>query len=157
MELIGIILAFHLLTLLACQLTTSSVVIGLDNQARIKSPNNQKAKPAHYLLDQIHMAAECLHARQDYLHHKPVFQHARCNNQHLLVKTRGVCNIQIHWVPGHTNFKPNEMADEATKCAVLGELSPVKDLPAFLHKPIPLGISALHQESQAKIQHRWKR
>ena len=143
MELIGIILMFHLLTLLTCQLTTSLVVIGLDNQVRIKSPNNQKAKPAHYLLDQNHTAAERLHAKH--------------NNQHLPARTRGVCDIQIHWVPSHTNFKPNEKADEAAKQAALGESSPIKSLPAFLRKPIPLGISALHQESRAKILHRWKR
>ena len=115
MELIGIILMFHLLTLLTCQLTTSSVVIGLDNQARIKSLNNQKAKPAHYWLDQIHTAADRLHAKQDCLQRKQAFQHAKCNNQHLLARTRGVCDIQIHWVPGHTNFEPNKKADEAAK------------------------------------------
>ena len=157
MELIGIILTFHLLTLLACQLTSSSVVIGLNNQARIKFLSNQKAKPAHYLLDQIHMAAELLHAKQDQLQCKLAVQQARHKGQHLPVKTRGVCDIQIHWVPGHTNFEPNEKANEATKHAALGESSPTKDLSAFLCKPIPLGISALQQEAQAKTQQRWKR
>ena len=104
-ELIGIILAFSLLTLLACQLTTSSVVIGPDNQATIKSLNNQRAKPAHFLLDQIHTAAEHLHSEQDCLHCKPVFQCANHTNQHLPVQTRGVCDIQIHWVLSHSKMK----------------------------------------------------
>ena len=42
-ELIGILLALHLLTSITCLLTTSTLVIGLDNQAVIESLNNQKS------------------------------------------------------------------------------------------------------------------
>ena len=48
-ELTGMLLTFYLLHLLICCLT-STVIIGLDNQAAIFSLNNQKLKPAHYLL-----------------------------------------------------------------------------------------------------------
>ena len=52
-ELIGLLLALHLLIRLTCRLL-STVIIGLDNQATICSLMNQKSKPAHYLLDKIH-------------------------------------------------------------------------------------------------------
>lgn len=58
-ELVGIILALHLLTGLACRLL-NTVVIGLDNQAAIKALHNQTAKPSHYLLNYIHDATEKL-------------------------------------------------------------------------------------------------
>ena len=49
-KLTGMLLAFYLLHLLTCHLT-STVIIRLDNQAAIHSLNNQIPKPAHYLLD----------------------------------------------------------------------------------------------------------
>ena len=57
--------------------------------------------------------------------------------------------------PQPINFEPNERAEEAMKKVVLGESSPAKDLPAFLCKPLPLSISALHQESKTKIHRLW--
>lgn len=154
-KLIGILLALHLLTLLSCQLMSLTVIIGLDNQVAIKSLNNQNVKPAHYLLDQIHNAAKHLQSKQDHIICKADFQQAKCNNLHLKTKTRDVCDLHINWVSGHSNFEPNEKADEANKRAALGESSLPKDLPSFLHKPILLNIATLHQESNARIQRIW--
>ena len=156
-ELIGILLALHLLLLLACLLTSFTVVIGLDNQAAIKVLHIQKAKPMQYLLDQIHNSVKNLHTKQDCLKKKAEFQKAKQCNTPIKAKVRGVIDLHIHWVPGHVDFEPNERADEAVKKTVLGESSPAKDLPAFLCKPLPLSISALCQESKTKIHRLWSR
>jgi hypothetical protein len=47
-------------------------------------------------------------------------------------RKRGVVDLQIHWVPGHLDFEPNECADEEAKKAALGDSSDAKSLPAFL-------------------------
>ena len=156
-ELIGLLLAFHLLSLLMYKLSSSTVVIGLDNQAAIKALRNQETKPAHYLLDQIHTAAECLQVKQDRIIRKLEFQHAKHNNRPLKARTRGVFDLNIHWVPSHNDFKPNKKADEVAKWAALGKSSPSQSLPAFLRKPVPLSVAALSQESRAKTQRVWLR
>ena len=112
-------------------------------------------KLAHYLLDQIHSAAEHLQYKQDQILRKTDFHRAKHSNQLLKARTRVVCNLRIHWVPGHCDFTPNYKADEATKRAAWGESSNLKDLPSFLCKPIPHSIAALHQEYNAWIQRQW--
>ena len=140
-----------------CKLSSSTVVIGLDNQAAIKALRNQETKSAHYLLDQIHTTAEHLQVKQDHIIHKLEFQHAKCNDRPLKARTRGVFDLNIHWVPGHNNFEPNEKANEVAKQVALGKSSPFQNLPVFLHKPAPLSIAALYQESRAKTQRVWLR
>ena len=94
-ELVGIILALHLLVLITC-LITSTIIIGLGNQATIKSLNNQKPKPAHYLLDQIHTAAKLLNSKQDQIQRRSNLILARNNGHHPVIRTRGVCDLRIH-------------------------------------------------------------
>ena len=158
-ELIGLLLALHLLLGLTCQLL-HSVIIGLDNQAAIRLLTNQEVEPAHYLLDTIHDMAERLHQCQDRIQHKDLFQQARQRNQQCTAKSKGIIDLQIHWVPGHLDFAPNNKADELAKDAATGSSSPPKDLPALLRKPLPASLSTLLQESKSKIQqhwaHRWK-
>ena len=128
-ELIGLLLALlHLLASLTCLLLVSTIIIGLDNQVAIKALNNQRAKPAHYLLDHIHSTAEHLQSNQDHLHCKDLFQQAKHNNKPLQAKTRGVVNLHIHWVLSHNNSEPNEKADKAAKCTMLGESSSPQNL-----------------------------
>ena len=91
-ELVGLLLALCLLTKLTCQLL-HTVIIGLDNQAAIRALNNQQSKPASYILDQIHTAAENLQQRQDRLQRKPEFQQARREGNQLKTKTRGVVKL----------------------------------------------------------------
>lgn len=155
-ELIGLLLALHLLIRLTCQLL-STVIIGLDNQAAICSLMSQKSKPAHYLLNKIHNATEQLHQWQDRLQNKTIFQQARRQQQQLTAKSRNIVDLQIHWVPGHLNFPPNNKADELVKEAATSNSSPPRDLPTFLKKPLPASVSVLRQESMSKIQRRWAR
>jgi ribonuclease HI len=52
-------------------------------------------------------------------------------------RKRGVVDLQIHWVPGHLDFEPNEHADEKAKKVALRDSSDTKFLPAFLQKCLP--------------------
>ena len=52
-------------------------------------------------------------------------------------------NLQVHWVPGHIDFAPNEKADEEVKKAMQGNSNEAKYLPKLLRKPLLLSISAL--------------
>ena len=56
---------------------------------------------------------------------------------------KGVIDLQVHWVPGHSEFVPNEKADDEAKKAAQGNSSNAKSLPKFLCKHLPLSISAL--------------
>ena len=156
LELVRLLLSIFLLTGLTCQLL-NTVIIGIDNQAVIKALNDQTTKPAHYLINQIHTAMEHLQQCQDRLQCKEEF-HSACNQGwEIVAKSRGVFDLRIQWVPGHKDFKPNEKADEYTKETVKGNSSSPQDLPMFLRKPLPFSISALHQESKAKLQRLWAR
>ena len=122
-ELIGLLLILHLLLGLTCQLHT--VIIDLDNQAMICSLSNQTPKPAHYILNTIHTTAKKLHQRQDHLQNKDTFHQAHQQRQQLPAKTKNVIDLQIHWVPGHLDFAPNDKADEPTKKQPLGTQVPL--------------------------------
>lgn len=155
-ELVGIILALHLLTGRLCQLL-NAVIIGLDNQAAIKALTNQTSKPSHYLLDQIHDASERLQQQQDKLRNSEEITLARIQGRKRPLKKRGVCDLQIHWVPGHMDFEPNELADEHAKDAAKGISSPSRKLPESLKQPLPSSTSALRQGSKTTLQRRWTR
>lgn len=66
-------------------------------------------------------------------------------------------NLQIHWVPGHKDFAPNELADELAKAAATGRSSPSRRLPEVLKKPLPASTSALRQGSKTTLQRCWVR
>jgi ribonuclease HI len=66
-------------------------------------------------------------------------------------RSKGIVNLQVHWVPGHSDFAPNEKADEEAKKAAQGDSSNAKSLPKFLRKRLPLSVSALRQEHLSKI------
>ena len=122
-ELVRIILALFLLTrILQAILTT--IIIGLDNQAAIQALNSQLAKPSHYLLDLIHDSAKRLHQKQDKLCNPQIFQTTPDWPTTHTPKKRKVCDLHIHWVPGHSKFAPNKLADELAKEAADGILSP---------------------------------
>ena len=155
-ELVRLLLSIFLLTGLTCQLL-NTVIIGIDNQAAIKALNDQTAKPAHYLVDQIHTAVEHLQQCQDQLQCKEEFNSAHDQGREIVAKSRGVFNLRIQWIPDHKDFKLNEKADKYAKEAVKGNSSSPRDLPMFLRKPLLFSVSALRQESKAKLQRLWAR
>ena len=71
--------------------------------------------------------------------------------------SKGVINLQIHWVPGHCDFGPNERADEEAKLPAQESSSKAKFLPPLLRKKLPLSISALRQDNLSKLKRRWQR
>ena len=86
-----------------------------------------------------------------------MFRQAPRNNLQIQTKMRDVCDICVHWVPGHSGFEPNDRVDELAKKVAMGECSPRKDLPPSICKPMPISISAICQESTAKIHRIWRR
>jgi len=96
-EIVGLIIALHLLKSIHFQLS-SYTIIGTDNQAAIKALSNQTPHPAHHLLDQVHNAAEQLHTAQ--------YQLTNTITRHL--PTKNVIDLQIHWTPGHSSFPSNK-------------------------------------------------
>ena len=153
-ELVGIILMLHLFIMITHQIMRLTI-IGLDNQVAICTLSNQSAKPSHYLLDLIVSAAEKLQERQDKIQNTSDFQKAKCQGSPLVARMKGVVNLQIHWVPGHKDFAPNEEADSHTKRVAEGDPSPSSLLLKPLRKPLPFSISALQQEERTKIQYKW--
>ena len=149
-------LGLHLLHGLTQQLT-HSVILGTDSQAVIKALNNQLSHSGHYLLDAIHLAAERLHAKQDGIINCEERVQAINAGDQWKGDSRGVINLQIHWVPGHCDFAPNERADEEAKLAAQGSSSDSRFLPPLLRKKLPLSISALRQENSVKLKKRWSR
>ena len=103
----GLILSLHLLHSLTRQLTHPTV-LGTDSQAVIRALNNQRSHSGHYLLDVIHLAAERLHAKQDGLINQLECSQAIMAGEPWKGDSRGVIDLQIHWVPGHCDFGPNE-------------------------------------------------
>lgn len=155
-EIVGLTLALHLLTKLGSQFH-APIIVGTDSQAVIKALNNQRPHPAHYLLDEVHNAAEKLHARQHKLRNAAAYKEARHNGETWSDRTRNVIDLQIHWTPGHVGFEPNERADEIAKQAAQGVSSDSKLLPVYLRKhPLPQSIPALRQEHLAHLRKQWK-
>ena len=153
---VGLLLGLHLLHGLTRQ-PTHSIVLDTDSQAVIKALNNQYFHSGHYLLDAIHLAAEQLHAKQDgIINCEECIQTIGAGDQ-WKGDSRGVIDLQIHWVPGHCDFAPNKHADEEVKLAAQGSLSDTRFLPPLLYKKLPLSISALHQENSVKLKKRWSR
>lgn len=113
-ELVGILLVLFLLTKILHQITRPAI-IGLDNQAAIHVLTNQSAKPSHYLLDLILAAAEKLQEKQDKTQNTPDFQKAKHQGNSLVARTKGVVDLQIHWVLWHKDFTPSEEVDRHAK------------------------------------------
>ena len=91
-ELVGIILALHLLMSLACQLVNTTL-IGLDNQAAILALPNQSSKPLHYLLDITHDTIGRLHVKQDKLQNAALFHNTIHQGNRLTPRTNSIIDL----------------------------------------------------------------
>ena len=149
-------MGLHLLNSLTRQLTHIAI-LGTDSQAVIQALGNQQSHAGQYILDAIHKLAEQLHAKQDRLINCMERTQAIEAGDEWVGRKRGVINLQVHWVPGHRDFEPNERADEEAKKAAQGESSDARLLPSFLRKRLPLSLSALRQENSSKLSKRWER
>ena len=152
---VGAAMGLHLLKSLNNCLT-SSVLLGSDSQALLKALNNQKSHAGHYILDEIHTAAEQLNAKQDRIINSRDCMETRRLGHSWKGNMKGVIDLCLMWVPGHVDFEPNEHADTEAKKAAQGDSSSAKYLPSFLHKCLPCSSSALQQEFTAHLQKQWK-
>jgi ribonuclease HI len=132
-------------------------ILGSNSQALIKALDNQRSHAGQYILDNIHLFAEQLHAKQDALIYHEDHSEALGANRSWKGRAKGVIDLQIHWVPRHCGSEQNEQADEEAKKAAAENSSDAKLLPSFLRKCLPLSISALHQNSITKLKKRWER
>ena len=130
---VGLVMGLHLLNGLTRQLMQTTI-LGIDNQAIIKALGNQKSHVGQYILDAIHKSAEQLNAKQDQLFNRADRNQALKAGTSWVGRKRGVIDLQVHWVPGHRDFEPNERADEEAKKAVKGDASNAKSLPSLLCK-----------------------
>jgi ribonuclease HI len=153
---VGLVLGLHLLNGLSHQLSRTTV-LGMDNQAIIMALGNQLSHAGQYILDAIHKSAKRLHAKQDRLINRADRIEAIEAGDDWIGRKHGVIDLQIHWVPGHCGFEPNERVDEEAKKAAKGESSDTKLLPPLLRKCLPISISAIRQENTAKLKKRWER
>ena len=152
---VGLLMGLHLLNGLSHQLTFPTI-LGSDSQVAIRALGNQRAHSGQYLLNAIHLAAECLHSKQDGLINRVECQHLINAGKNWVGKCRGIVDLQIHWVPGHKDFAPNKRADEEAKSAAQGHSSNTKCLLPLLQKCLPLSISALQQSHSDMLKSRWR-
>lgn len=156
-ESVGILMGIHMLTNLQRQLR-EPVAIGSDSQAVLRALTNQRTHAGQYLLDYIHDAAEKLHAKQDGLFNVADRRETRRRGETWTGRKRGVIEFNLHWVPGHVGFAPNERADEEAKKAAKGRTSEAGSLPATLRNGnLPVSISALRQEHREEMTRQWTR
>jgi ribonuclease HI len=134
-----------------------AVIIGSDSQALIKATENQHPHMGHHILDEIHNAAEKLHAKQDKLFNREEHAQAVREGEKWNGHTRGVIDLHLIWVPGHHDFATNELADEEAKKAAKGDSSEIKLLPFYLRNGLPYSITALHQSYSARLSRWWSR
>ena len=149
-ELVGIILTLHLLIMITHQIMRPTV-IGLDNQAAIHMLTNQSAKPSHYLLNIIVLAAEKQQERQDKIQNAPEFWKAKHQGSLLVARMNGVVDLQIHWVPGHKDFALDKEVDSHAKRVAKGDSSPGSSLPKSLRKPFPLAYYQCSKKRRPKF------
>jgi ribonuclease HI len=152
---IGISMALHMLKTRNRQLTRPLSICS-DSQALLKALGNQRPHAGHYILDRIHDSAENLHAKQDSLLNRAERIETLAEGREWKGRTKGVIDLQMHWVPGHSGHERNEKADEEAKKAAQGLSSEAKLLPPFLRKHLPASVSALRQNFMTSILKTWK-
>ena len=103
-------MGLHLLNGLSHQLTYPTV-LGTDSQVVIKALKNQCSRLGQYLLDAIHHATKCLHVKQDGIINSAEHHQILGEGNQWKGRSKGVIDLQVHWVPGHCNFGPNEQVE----------------------------------------------
>jgi hypothetical protein len=115
--------------------------IGSDSQALVKALDNQQPHVGHYILDKIHNMVEFLHVKQDGLINQEEKEAVIQAGDSWKGKTKGIIDLQIHWVPGHKDFPLNKQANKEVKKVAQGQSSDAKLLPSSVrsfHSAFPL-------------------
>ena len=130
--------------------------MGLDSQALSSALGNQSAHPGQYLIDKIHTIAEHLQAKQDGIINAAEKRAFLLSRESWKGGARGVIDLQLHWIPAHSDFEPNERADEKAKHAVQGLSSDAKLLPKILHRSLSASVPTLRQNHDSQLLKCWK-
>lgn len=130
-ESVGLLMGLHLLKNVGAQMR-DTVLLGSDSQALSRALENQSSHPGQYLIDEIHTYAEQLQAKQDGLLNVAEKRSSLLRGEIWKGRIRDVIDLQLHWVPAHADFEPNERADEEAKRAAQGLSSDAKLLPKML-------------------------
>ena len=130
---VGLLMGIHLLKGLNVQMQRS-VVLGSDSQVLNRALSNQNSHPGQYLIDKIHNSTEQLHLHQHSLINADEKQAACRTGKTWKGCTHNVINLQLHWISSHSDFKPNERADEEVKLTSQGRVNqaPTKAMEAPL-------------------------
>jgi ribonuclease HI len=151
---VGLAMGLYMLKGLNIKLTHPTV-LGSDGQAVIRALDNQRSHSGQYILDNALDLAESLHRKQDGLINHAKRAEVLARGKIWKGRSKGVVDLQVHWVPGHSDFAPNKRADKEAKKASQGDSSDAKLLPRFLRKCLLLSISALRQDHLSKQKKRW--
>jgi hypothetical protein len=135
---------------------THPTIFGSNSQVAIKALNNQCSHPDQHILNNILQLAKDLHKKQDNLRNHAERAEALAGDNNWQSRSRGIVNLQVHLVPGQLEFVPSNKVDEEAKKATQSGASDTKLLPKFLHKHLPLSISALHQDHLSKLKKHWE-
>jgi ribonuclease HI len=135
-ELVGIILGLQLLSTEKQGSTTC--MLGVDNQAAIRSFLSEMRKPGHHLAREALRIATQIRGR----------------------RKRGKYALTLRWTAGHEGLEGNELADRAAKEAAGGKSTNEKSIPIYLRKSIltnPAAIKkAFHEQLKKKWTQTWK-
>ena len=155
-ESVGLLMGLHMLNNVSLQLH-GTVLLGSDSQALSRALGNQSAHPGQYLIDEIHTMAEHLQVKQDGIINAAEKRASVRSGENWKGRKRGVIDLQLHWIPAHSDFEPNERADEEAKRAAQGLSSDAKLLPKILRRSLPASVPALRQDHDNRLLKRWKR
>lgn len=136
-EVVGLMMGMDYLRGMVMDEKMEMATIYTDNQAAIMATRNRKPSPTHYLHDILHL-----------IHKETIRKHP-----HLTVRLR--------WIPGHSNVKGNEAADEQAKLATLKDETPAatthpKELPRILPWPKSAIAKTLRAQTKDRRQKEWK-
>jgi len=131
-ELVGILLAIHLIGTKKRSATTCAIAV--DNQAALQAFNSEMKRPGH------HIAREAL------------------KNAFHVQKRRKKSNykLTLRWTAGHFGIEGNEKADSEAKKAASGLSTLTKQLPPFLRKPLLINPSAVTRKHNDGLKKKWK-
>jgi ribonuclease HI len=130
-ELVGILLALHLINMEKYGSTTCA--IGVDNQAAIQAFNSSLRSPGHHLAREI----------------------IRVANQVQKRKNKAKYSLTIRWTAGHEGISGNEAADEEAKKAARGLTSDKPSLPLYLRKPMLTNAAAVKRAYHDMLKGKW--